>query len=109
MRTLKFIVNGQTIRSDPNCDFTGLVPGSEGYLKIEFAFSSEWSKFTKVVTFWSSLGKEMAPQILEDGKTCMVPNEILSRRIFGIQVIGKKDDFKLVTNKIFVHQEGGKQ
>ena len=42
MRTLKFIVKGQTIVLDPNCDTTSLVPGSSGYVQAEFDFSSEW-------------------------------------------------------------------
>lgn len=28
MRTLKFIVEGQAIKQDPNCDFSGLIPGT---------------------------------------------------------------------------------
>ena len=28
MKTLRFIVDNQTIRKDPYCDFSGLVPGS---------------------------------------------------------------------------------
>ena len=39
MRTLKFIVEGQIIKQDPSCDFTNLVPGTEGYLRAEFSFS----------------------------------------------------------------------
>lgn len=42
-RILKFIVNGQTIKTDPNCCFTGIVSGSEGCLIANFKFSSEWN------------------------------------------------------------------
>lgn len=38
MRTLKFIVDEQIIRQDPNCDFSNLVPGSKGYLQAYFHF-----------------------------------------------------------------------
>ena len=41
MRTLKFIVNGQIIKQDPKCDFSNLIPASEGYLVAEFSFSKE--------------------------------------------------------------------
>ena len=51
MRTLKFIVEGQIIRPDPSCDFSGLVPGSEGYLRAEFSFSKDWVNTIKVVSF----------------------------------------------------------
>ena len=48
MRTLKFAVNAQRITSDPNCDFSGIVPGTAGYLKAHFSFSPEWSGMVKV-------------------------------------------------------------
>lgn len=107
MRTLKFIVDGQVIRQDPNCDFTGLVPGTEGYLQAEFTFSSEWNGYVKVAAFYSMLGKEYTPQVLKDGKTCIIPSEALERRAFKIRIIGKKDGSKFATNKITVFQKGG--
>lgn len=107
MRTLKFIVDGQVIKSDPNCDFSGLVPGTEDFVKVEFSFSSEWAGYMKVAAFYSPLGTEYPPQLLVDGYSCMVPTEALERRTFKIQVIGKKDNSKLITNKIQVVQEGG--
>ena len=42
MRILKFVVENQKIKQDPSCDFSGLVAGTEGYLKAEFVFSKEW-------------------------------------------------------------------
>ncbi len=107
MRTLKFIVDGQVIRQDPNCDFTGLVPGTEGYLQAEFTFSSEWNGYVKVAAFYSMLGKEYTPQVLKDGKTCIIPSEALERRAFKIRIIGKKDGSKFATSKITVFQKGG--
>ena len=109
MRTLKFIVDGNVIEKDPNCDFGGLIPGSEQYLKIEFSFSPEWIRRAKVATFWSSLGHEYEPQMLKDGRSCMVPVEALSKRKFKIQVIGKAGDSKMLTNKFEVVQNGGKR
>lgn len=108
MRTLKFIVDKQIIRQDPNCDFSGLVPGTDGYLQAEFTFSSEWRDTVKVAAFYSRMGKEYPPQVLEDGKTCMIPAEALSKSIFGVKIIGKKEGLKLATNKILVWQTGGK-
>lgn len=108
MRVLKFIVDGQSIKKDPKCDFTGLVAGTEGYLQLDFSFSPEWMNCVKVVSFWSITGKELPPQILKDGKTCMIPVEALTKRRFGVQVVGKKDKLKLITNKEFVYQKGGK-
>lgn len=109
MRTLKFVVDGQTIKPNPNCDFTGLYPGSEGYLRAEFSFSSEWKKCVKVAAFYSALGTEYPPQLLEDGKSCIIPAEALVRKVFKVRVIGKDDDIKMRTNKVTVSQNGGKE
>lgn len=109
MRTLKFIVDKQIIKRDPNCNFDDLVPGSEGYLQAEFTFSPEWNSCVKVVAFWSVMGKEYPPQKLEDGKTCMIPAEALKKQQFKVQVVGMKKGFKLKTNKVTVSQNGGKK
>lgn len=106
MRTLKFIVNKQLIEKDPNCDFEGLVPGSAGYLQAEFSFSDEWKDLVKGVGFYSVLGKEYPPQILKDGRTCVIPEEALKKRYFGVKVHGLKDEELLVTNKVFVKLSG---
>lgn len=108
MRTLRFIVDKQIIKPDPNCDFSGLIPGTEGYLQAEFSFSVDWRDCVKVAAFSTRLGKECEPQILKDGKTCMIPAEALKRSAFGIQIIGKKEKLKMTTNKIIVCQNGGK-
>lgn len=110
MKTLRFIVENQIIKKDPTCDFSNLVPGTKGYLNAEFSFSKEWDGMTKVVGFYSPLGREYSPRALADGKTCIVPFEALEKRIFKIQVIGQSPDSmqKLKTNKIVVYQNGGK-
>lgn len=111
MRTLRFIVNDQIITQDPYCDFSGLVPGTEGYIQAHFSFSQEWRGCVKVASFYSALGKEYEPQILKDGETCMIPAEALAKQVFKIKVTGQ-DMFpttkKLVTNKVTVTQNGGK-
>ena len=109
MRILKFRVSGQVISLDSSCDFTGLIPGTEGYLQAEFIFSSEWDGCAKVAAFYSPLGREYPPQLLKDGKTCVIPTEALSKNTFKVQVLGenKKKNYKLVTNKVSVHQNGG--
>lgn len=108
MRTLKFIVEDQIIKQDPNCDFSGLIPGTEGYLQAEFSFSKEWRGCAKVASFYSNLGKEYEPQLLVDGRTCMIPAEALKGRIFKIKVTGRtRTNYKIVTNKVSVNQNGG--
>lgn len=109
MRTLKFIVEDQIIKPDPSCDFSGLVPGTNGYLRAEFSFSPEWNGYVRVVSFWSPLGREYPPQVLYDGLSCIIPEEALKKRKFKVQVIGKKNELRLKTNKIEVNQNGGRE
>lgn len=106
MRTLKFIVDGQIIKQDPECDFTGIVPGTIGYLKAEFSFSKEWDNTIKVAAFYK-YGVECTPQLLKDGRSCMIPSEALTGRQFTISVLGKNEKIRLTTNKIEVVQKGG--
>ncbi len=109
MRTLKFVVNDQIIMPDPACDFSNLIPGTYGYLVAEFFFSNEWDGCSKVAGFYSPLGKEYPPRLLADGKSCVIPFEALEKRTFKVQVIGKRNDFRIKTNKVAVHQNGGKE
>lgn len=108
MRTLNFIVDGQSLRQDPDCDFSGLSPGTGSYLKARFTFSPEWRNCVKVAAFWSRLGGEFPPQQLADGSSCYIPSEALGSKYFKIQVIGqKKGGFKITTNKLEICQNGG--
>ena len=53
MRTLKFVVDKQIIKQNPDCDFSGLVPGTDGYLQAEFSFSrAARSKKTVALDFF---------------------------------------------------------
>jgi hypothetical protein len=108
MRTLRFVVDGQIIMQDPGCDFTNLVPGSNGYLQAEFLFSKDWDGYAKVAAFWSATGREYEPQVLKDGKTCMIPAEALVKRTFKVQIVGKKPGSYIKTNRVEVIQNGGK-
>lgn len=107
MRKLKFIVDDQIIRPDPSCNFDGLVPGTEDYLCLEFSFSKEWNGYAKVASFYSMMGKEYKPQAVDNRSTCIVPKEATMRRNFKVQLLGKKGDSKLATNKITINQDGG--
>ena len=107
MRVLKFIVDKQIIKQDPNCDFSNLVPGTEGYLRAEFSFSPEWKGCAKVASFWSAVGDEYPPQVLTDGVSCIIPDEATQRYAFKVGVIGKSATIRLTTNKAIVKQDGG--
>lgn len=108
MRTIHFIVDKQTLSLDPACDVDDLVPGTKGYLLATFSFSPEWNGCVKVAAFFSNLGREYEPQVLTNGTSCIIPPEALEKSIFKVQVIGKKGDYNLCTNKEIIYQKGGK-
>ena len=107
MTTLKLIVEGKIIKQDPNCDFSNLVPGTEGSLRAEFSFSPEWKGCAKVASFWSAVGDEYPPQVLTDGVSCLIPDEATQRYAFKVGAIGKSATIRLTTNKAIVKQDGG--
>lgn len=109
MRVLKFIVDGNSIKQDPDCDFTGLFPGKEDQIRAEFTFSKEWQKRVKVAAFWSIMGAEFEPQEIKDGESCMIPVEALQKVAFRVQVLGKHRGAKVETDKVTVYQSGGKR
>ena len=110
MRVLKFIVEDKNVTLDPTCDLTGLFPGSEEQIQAEFEFSQEWKSRTKVAAFWSVMGKEYEPQVINEDDTCQIPKEALSKVAFKVQVLGKrKHGPTTTTNTVVVYQSGRKK
>lgn len=109
MRTLRFFVDGPTIKPDPTCDFSGLFLSKNSNVCAEFVFSSEWNGMTKVAAFWSMLDEEYEPQIIDENNTCIIPTEAFIRATFKIQALGIKGSKKLSTNKLVVLQTGGRR
>lgn len=103
MRTLRFIVYQQKIKKDKTCDFSDIVPGTEGYLEAEFAFSEEWDGCAKAAVFCSG-GKEY-PAAIIDGK-CIVPSKALTKLSFDVMVVGEKNGYRICTNREEVRQNG---
>ena len=108
MRTLKFIVDDQIIIRDPYCDFDNLVPGTDGYVRAEFECSQEWTGCVRVAQFKSLMGREFEPQLLIDGRSCIIPAEALEKRIFKVGLIGKGNEYTITSNFVKVYQNGGK-
>lgn len=105
-RTLKFNIAGQSIEQDPNCDFSGLVPGTEGYLKVEFTFSPEWDGCVKAAVFnIGAPGGEYAA-VLKDGKSCDIPDAVCGRPAFKVYVYGQNKDFHIKSDEIIIRQNG---
>ena len=105
MRVLHFIVDGEKIYQDPQCDFEDLFPVRTYEVRMEFTFSHDWDNKTKVAAFWSIGGAEYEPQVLKDD-ACMIPPEALDRAAFKIQVLGKKGNASINTNKLVILQTG---
>ena len=104
MRELRFNVEKQRITKQKDCDFSGIVAGSVGYLSAKFDFSEEWNQCdTKIARFWNS-GSEHSV-ILNADNECEIPAEALTTRIFEISVMGVKSSFRIETNKTRVRQE----
>ena len=105
MRTLNFIVEGLTIKKDPQCDFSGIVPGTKGYLRAEFKFNHEWVGCKKMVIFTKQNGRGQVPVKIINN-VCMIPDDVLVKRTFKIEVVGVKPDLRLQTNSLEVNQDG---
>ena len=107
MRVLSFVVDKQVIMKDPQCDFSNIVPGSEGYLAVKFKFSPEWDNCAKVVGFYHGR-TEFPPQVVDEDNACMIPSEALVNPWFSIQVFGKRKGYQIGTKKITIEQNGGR-
>ena len=102
-RILKFTVSRQIVSKYPDCDFSGIVKGSEGYLMAMFVFSREWYGCKIAASFWCD-GKEYAVPV--KNSRCAIPAEALKRNQFYVSLIGVMEGYKITTNKLKVSQEG---
>ena len=104
MRILRFNVEKQRITNDKDCDFSGIVAKSVGYLHAKFHFSEEWDIYTiKIARFWNN-GNEYSV-ILDSNNECEIPFEALTNEIFRVSVMGVAQPFRIETNKTKVRQE----
>lgn len=105
MRELRFIVDGQNIRKDENCDFSGIVAGTKGYLQAKFLLPREWQGCIIAASFFL-LSQEYPVILGSDGK-CEIPKEALIWDYFDVQLTGINNSkgYKIVTNKVRVEQE----
>lgn len=103
MRELVFEVDGQRLKKQADCDFSGLVAGSEGYLKAKFIFSSEWDGCKKAASFWVD-DKEHA-KLLDDADSCVIPIQASASEMFKVSVVGIRSGYKINSSKTKVRQE----
>lgn len=103
-RTLEFEVCQQRLMRYRDCDFSGIVAGSVGYLRAKFYFTSrEWTGCTIAASFWSD-GKEYAV-LLDRNNECLIPAEALKGERFLVSVMGAKPGYRIETTKVKVKQE----
>ena len=100
MKTIRFIVENDKIRWDPNYYQLSLVEGSN--VNARFIFSKEWDGYTKVVGFRRG-NMELEPKALSYGFSCDIPKEALMGTFFRLYVLGKKDGHVRSTNSILVN------
>lgn len=103
MRTLEFNVNGQRLKKKTDCDFSGIVAGSVGYLRAKFHFSEEWEGCKKAASFWRD-DLEYAV-LLDEDNSCLIATNVLTDEIFQVSVTGMKPDYVIKTGKVKVRQE----
>lgn len=100
-RVLKFKVDKQVIKKEG--DFSDIVKGSQGYLVAEFSFSPDWSGCKVAASFFSGEQEHAVPI---SNHRCMIPDEVTAGDYFRVQVVGKKNNQIIKTNKVLVRQEG---
>ena len=105
MRILKFEANGQKLKKESSCDFSGIVPGTSGYLKALFSFSAEWTGMVKVAEFRKLTSDEPVSVPIINNE-CMVPVEVTGGNKWYVKVIGKRGGMIIPTNNCRVRQEG---
>lgn len=104
MRMLKFVAQGQTLKPDQSCSFSGLYAGTIGYLHAAFQLDGDWNGCKIAVSFWRGHSDEEYAVPLRDGM-CEIPAEVLGGKLFGISLMGVKPGYLIRTNKVFVRQE----
>lgn len=103
MKTLKLQVHDDTLDYTPSFSTNGIYPGIKEPVRLEFDFSESWKSMAKVAAFYSPLGNEYPPRVLDDGKSCIVPAEALEKTSFKVRILSKQ----LRTNKLTVSLKGG--
>lgn len=103
MRILKFIAKGQVLYPDPNCDFSGIIRGSKGYLVAEFSFDDAWKGCKVAASFWH-LDEEHA--VIVKNNRCEIPAEALTGFSVGVILTGARPGYSISTNRATFAQGG---
>lgn len=104
MRTLKFNIEGQRIKKNPECDFSGIIAGTKGYLDCEFEFSREWAGLAKAAVFKAADYVKYMPLV---NNRCSIPDEVTDSTRIHVSVVGKDNTMMLSTNTAVILQHRG--
>jgi hypothetical protein len=107
MRELVFDVDQQRLKRNPDCNFEGIVAGSEGYLKLKFNFlGDDWDNCVKIASFIApAIDGDIGVKLDTETNTCLVPPEASMCDEFAVSLVGAKLDYKIPTNYIRIKQE----
>lgn len=75
-----------------------LVAGSKGLLRLRFSFGSDWNGWKAAVDF----GSGAVPVV---GNRCLVPDDIAAQRSITFNLIGAKEDKRIVTRSTTLIQK----
>lgn len=89
-RYLVFMVERQKIKKSKQCDFSGIVSGTEGYLNARFIFSNEWEGTNKIALF--KMLEEVKMVKVDRYGECEIPSEVLKTDSFKVGVIGERKE-----------------
>lgn len=103
-RVLSFIVEGQSIKKDPNCDFSGLVTGTKGFYQAKFTFGKEWKDYKKIAVFRNRQVTKYVP--IMNG-VCEIPDEVVDSMLYYVSIIGKSGSTSIPTIEVSVRQNKG--
>ena len=100
MRVLNFIVNGQKLDKAENTDLSYIIRGSDNYLCLCIKFDDEWNNTAKIVSLYDSNKKETLKSA--NNGIVLVPKEITQGDMFSFNVVGRKSQVLLRTNRFYI-------
>lgn len=87
MRTITFNVNQQKIK--PTNSVSHIYPGTDNYLRLEFAFDTSWEGCMKAIGFTYRDSDNEYALLLDKNNSCTVPAEAFDGDRLTFYLVGK--------------------
>ena len=100
MRTLTLQADRQLLTKTG--DFSGLVVGSKGYLRLQVNFDDSWAGYKRRAVFTLEDGGAIAEPL--NNNSCTVPDAAAACMTFKVQIVGTYKDRTLNTNSVTIIQ-----